>query len=36
MAVIIHTQEPYGLLAAIKKAIDDGKVNTWSYDSIAF
>lgn len=32
MAVIIHTQKPELLLAAIKKAIDDGTVKTWSYD----
>lgn len=33
MAVIVKTSNPAGLLAAIRKAIDDGHVETWSYDS---
>ena len=33
MAIIIKTNNPSGLLSAIHKAIDDNKVETWSYDS---
>lgn len=33
MAIIIKTNSPAGLLAAIKKEIDEGKIVTWSYDS---
>lgn len=33
MAVIIKTKNPSGLLSAIRKAIDDKKIETWSYDS---
>jgi hypothetical protein len=33
MAVIVKTSDPAGLLAAIRKAIDDGHVVTWSYDA---
>jgi len=32
MALIIKTNDPSGLLSAIKKAIDDKKIDTWSYD----
>lgn len=32
MALIASTQDPYGLLAAIKKAIDGHEIDTWSYD----
>jgi hypothetical protein len=32
MAVIVKTATPKTLLAAIKKAIDSGDVETWSYD----
>jgi hypothetical protein len=31
MALIIKTGDPDGLLAAIKKAIDDDNIVTWSY-----
>ena len=33
MAIHIETPTPKKLLAAFKKAIDDGHVTTWSYDS---
>ena len=33
MAIIVNTPNPAQLLAAIKKAIDDGKVDTWAYDA---
>jgi hypothetical protein len=33
MAVIVKTDAPSSLLKAIRKAIDDKKVETWSYDS---
>jgi hypothetical protein len=33
MALEIRTNNPASLLASIKKAIDDEKVVTWSYDS---
>jgi len=33
MALEIRTNNPAALLASIKKAIDDEKVVTWSYDS---
>jgi hypothetical protein len=32
MAISIRTATPKALLASIKKAIDDGHVETWSYD----
>jgi hypothetical protein len=32
MAVIVKSAAPKALLAAIKKAIDDKRVDTWSYD----
>lgn len=32
MAVIVTTDDPTGLLKAIKKAIDDKAIVTWSYD----
>lgn len=33
MALVINTSKPAALLTEIKKAIDDNKVETWSYDS---
>jgi len=33
MAVRITTSQPSALLSAIKKAIDEKRVETWSYDS---
>lgn len=33
MAIHIKTKTPKKLLAAYKKAVDDGHVDTWSYDS---
>jgi hypothetical protein len=33
MALIIKTTNPSGLLADIKKAIDNKTIDTWSYDS---
>lgn len=33
MAIIIKTSAPAELLAAIKKEIDEEKIETWSYDS---
>jgi hypothetical protein len=33
MALIIKTNTPKKLLSDIKKAIDDNKIRTWSYDS---
>jgi hypothetical protein len=33
MAIYFETEFPKKLLAAYKKAVDDGRVNTWSYDS---
>jgi hypothetical protein len=33
MAIHFRTTPPKKLLAAFKKAIDDGKVATWSYDA---
>jgi hypothetical protein len=33
MAVRIKTKQPAALLAAIRSAIDKGKIVTWSYDS---
>jgi len=33
MAIHLKTTTPKKLLAAYKKAIDDGTVDTWSYDS---
>jgi hypothetical protein len=32
MAILITTNKPHGLLAAIKAAIDAGAVKTWEYD----
>lgn len=32
MALIINTSRPAALLAAIKEAIDDKRIETWSYD----
>lgn len=32
MAIIVDTTSPADLLKKIKKAIDDGKVRSWSYD----
>lgn len=32
MAIIIKTTAPSELLAAIKKEIDENKIETWSYD----
>jgi hypothetical protein len=32
MALIANTQDPSVLLVAIKKAIDDNEIDTWSYD----
>lgn len=33
MALYLKTSTPSGLLAAFKKAIDKGHIDTWSYDS---
>lgn len=33
MALRVGTSQPSSLLAAIKKAIDEKRVETWSYDS---
>ncbi|MET4138120.1 hypothetical protein [Pedobacter sp. UYP1] len=33
MAIIIETNAPADLLAAIKKEIDEEKIETWSYDA---
>jgi hypothetical protein len=33
MAIYLKTSTPRKLLAAYKKAIDDGHITTWSYDS---
>jgi hypothetical protein len=33
MSITFDTPNPNGLLAAFKKGIDDGHVDTWSYDS---
>lgn len=33
MALVINTSNPTALLSAIKKAIDDKKIETWFYDS---
>lgn len=33
MAIYFSTSQPNGLLGAFKKAIDDGHIETWSYDS---
>lgn len=32
MAIIVKTNNPAGLLRAIRQAIDDSRVETWSYD----
>jgi hypothetical protein len=33
MAIVVKTKTPKKLLAAYKKAVDDGHVTTWAYDS---
>jgi len=33
MAIIVKTESPRTLLAAIKKAIDEDAIQTWDYDS---
>ncbi len=33
MAIFVGTEDPPGLLAALRQAIDDGRVRTWVYDS---
>lgn len=33
MAIYFETKTPKKLLAAYKKAVDDGHVSTWAYDS---
>lgn len=33
MAIYFKSETPEKLLTAFKKAIDNGKVNTWSYDT---
>lgn len=33
MTIIVETNNPAKLLKAIKEAIDEGNVQTWSYDS---
>jgi hypothetical protein len=33
MAIVVRTDRPQGLLAAIKAEIDAGKIDTWRYDS---
>ena len=33
MAIIVKTENPEGLLNEIKRAIDDKKVELWSYDA---
>jgi hypothetical protein len=33
MAIIIKTNDPADLLKAIKKSIDEGTIETWSYDT---
>jgi hypothetical protein len=33
MAITVYTANPKDLLAAIKQAINDDRVRTWSYDS---
>ena len=33
MALTVYTKDPTGLLKAIRKAIDEKKVETWAYDS---
>lgn len=33
MAVIVKTSKPSDLLKAIRKAIDEKKIETWTYDS---
>jgi hypothetical protein len=32
MAIAINTSDPQGLLDAIRDGIDDGTIETWSYD----
>ena len=32
MAIKVKTSDPSGLLRKVKKAVDDGKVRSWSYD----
>jgi hypothetical protein len=33
MAIVIYTQNPTLLLTSLKHEIDQGKIETWSYDS---
>lgn len=33
MAIVVSTDTPKGLLAAIKAEIDAGRIETWEYDS---
>jgi len=33
MAITVRTGNPFGLLAALRKAIDDKHIQTWSYDA---
>ena len=33
MAVVVKTENPRGLLSDIRRAIDEDKVRTWSYDA---
>jgi hypothetical protein len=33
MALTVKTSQPAQLLAKVKKAIDDRKIDTWTYDS---
>jgi hypothetical protein len=33
MAVVVKTENPISLLSAIKKAIDQDDIQTWSYDA---
>lgn len=32
MAIIVRTSQPSALLAAIKREVDQGNIETWSYD----
>lgn len=34
MNFTVYTNKPLGLLAAIKKAIDDNHIKTWEYDNV--
>lgn len=33
MAIRIHTDDPNGLLTSIRRQIDGGHIDTWSYDA---